>query len=80
MLDRELDLCNQDTVMLMADEVTLMSLCALVLRTLKRSQNFTDAMALQCVDIAREALDCHRQCIEALGPHASSSFDVYINW
>lgn len=67
-------------MLLLADEVTLLSLRTLVLRTLKGSEQSADPMSHQCIDVAREALECHRRCIEAIEPHNLSMLELYINW
>jgi hypothetical protein len=77
---REVELTSQDSMLLLADEVTLLSLRTLVLRTLKGSEQSADPMSHQCIDVAREALECHRRCIEAIEPHNLSMLELYINW
>lgn len=66
--------------MLMAEDVTILSLATLILRTVRRSQDAVEATAYRCIDVAREALEGHRRCITAIEPHNSGTLELYINW
>ncbi|KJX99115.1 fungal specific transcription factor domain protein [Zymoseptoria brevis] len=80
-LERDGDALNQeDSVMLMAEDVTILSLGTLILRTVRRSQNTVEATAYRCIDVAREALEEHRRCITAIELHNCGTLELYINW
>lgn len=70
----------EEQTILKCDEVGLLSLLALIFRSLPPPPGSRSAFDDRCIDVSRQALQRHQECIASIPRGDACTFNSYVNW